>query len=1327
MRHREPQCVQPVIHRSSHKTQLGAHAPRVASHFALKGFALTLIACLLGLASTWGVGATNAELVEVSSTKPKLARECADSSHIRVLPGGTLLVGPQDTVTLHGTLEVLNGGTVNVQHSGSLVLRGDLIAGRYRIFALHGGRVLRDREGVITEAFPEWWGAQPASTGTSAMTSSDCTTAIQAAIDFVGIHPDTNHRCTQVPTTVSFGRGWYRCEGFLNVVGDVTLQGAGDTSTILLHDPQFDEYRPDAPHRAFITVEPLRINDNDLRVSDSYSAEFHDLKIVGDYGPPPGNGDIDPPTSVVGIHLSNSSGHVLENIDIVGFRDAALRVSYGAVNSFRNLACDSSGAGVLIEGKSWDLTNWAYWLPASTQSSLPTQSLVNFDSVVANKRDETGSELIHYVGVTGKGEVTHLVVVPQDHAWLSRAVSCGQATCDADHVVEDYAGEPNPPPGESSGCSGDSGATPWLQPVASGLPSLDGCLQGGENVVDVRCMSLGQFEAFDCFCMTDAGRILYAKYGRSGAEESGGQVWNEFLTGPGIHASSDLGLGVSSLSAAYVDFGSDAFTPVQWDRGTQHVVAFSQGFTGSSLVYKYEILHGYRPGWGVAEGGGPYRWYETSSSFPQDAPAPHFGLPGPSIATALLCIDPDEPQNPQKWSETVFLCYRTVESELAILRGQSAVIGNPFVFVEESVDQSGMAISNAPQCVAPQNGRFDVLVVDSAGDVQHRTWTVQGGWTDGWLNVTEHITASEIQPGTWEEATQDEILATRPGPTQAMTVTSSGPNCLDLFVLDQDGKMYRRRYDHHWYDWEEFRGVLSQSAIGTAQIDSVACHSGEVLWVRTSENDQLALKAAHWINSVTTTQLFSDSRFAQNLTGARIEDGSGISFAGLVFEGNDNGVTVDYTSLLSFSACYWARNRRHCIAAGEDGLVRGLSVDPPVIVGGTTYEEARSVFWLDKLISADLSLVNVVNPFACYLSTTPNSYGILYRDIGGGLPVDLEPGYWCYGCSYGWQLPGTPPQPDTCQTYSSSLSLCSRYRYCDPSPCICGVDLVAMPFEVVKDDNLPPNLRNVIVRVRNDGCYDSPSFTVCVSGPLGTAEARVPFLPPGEVKEVSLVQTPSLVFPQSEFVLDVDAFDEVVECNKSNNRAELTVPNVLPPRPGAFSDDFESGGAAVWSYDLITVDSSWSIRDVEDGHALCGEGHSIAIFDEGNDWMDYTLRFRMQLEEGRAHLCFRLTPSGPRYLLSCGEDELHFIKAPNYGDFCVLARSSGVHELGVWHEFEIRVGESVEGSRIQLYVNGELEFSYDDPDPIPRGTIAFEPLENSVLYIDDIEVELAGP
>jgi len=157
-----------------------------------------------------------------------------------------------------------------------------------------------------------------------------------------------------------------------------------------------------------------------------------------------------------------------------------------------------------------------------------------------------------------------------------------------------------------------------------------------------------------------------------------------------------------------------------------------------------------------------------------------------------------------------------------------------------------------------------------------------------------------------------------------------------------------------------------------------------------------------------------------------------------------------------------------------------------------------------------------------------------------------------------------------------------------------------------------------------------------------------------------------------------------------------------------YEEDFDSGQARGWE-----LDPGWEVVE----QMLRGEGHRWARPSAG-PWQDFRVQFRLNLLEGRIHLAYCLNDVG-RYFIGFDEGGSYLYKQYWPDTFTPqLARRLTWHGLGTWHQIEI----SGQAESIQFLVDGELEWEYTDPDPLPGGTFAFETLDDSVALIDDIRV-----
>jgi len=162
-----------------------------------------------------------------------------------------------------------------------------------------------------------------------------------------------------------------------------------------------------------------------------------------------------------------------------------------------------------------------------------------------------------------------------------------------------------------------------------------------------------------------------------------------------------------------------------------------------------------------------------------------------------------------------------------------------------------------------------------------------------------------------------------------------------------------------------------------------------------------------------------------------------------------------------------------------------------------------------------------------------------------------------------------------------------------------------------------------------------------------------------------------------------------------------------------YREGFEADAARDWD-----LQSGWEIaKDREGGKLLHGVGHSWARLAH-KQWSDYRLRLKLYLVRGAIHVNFRV--SGIRR---------YFIRFEAGGTS--LSRQNSEHEfLGDlaqdnrgcaperWYTVEI----SGQGEKLVVSVDGAQRLEYRDADPLRTGGIAFETLDDSEAYIDDVTV-----
>ncbi len=157
-----------------------------------------------------------------------------------------------------------------------------------------------------------------------------------------------------------------------------------------------------------------------------------------------------------------------------------------------------------------------------------------------------------------------------------------------------------------------------------------------------------------------------------------------------------------------------------------------------------------------------------------------------------------------------------------------------------------------------------------------------------------------------------------------------------------------------------------------------------------------------------------------------------------------------------------------------------------------------------------------------------------------------------------------------------------------------------------------------------------------------------------------------------------------------------------------FEENFDDGQVQNWE-----LEDGWIVTE----GMLRGVGHSWARPLVG-PWQDFRLQFRLNLQHGSIHLVCRLNDKG-RYFIGFHEHGSYLNKQFWPDTFIDLLNHGGVtRDFDHWYDIEI-VGS---GPHLRFLVDGQLEWEYTDPDPLSGGSFAFETLEESAVYIDDIRL-----
>lgn len=171
-----------------------------------------------------------------------------------------------------------------------------------------------------------------------------------------------------------------------------------------------------------------------------------------------------------------------------------------------------------------------------------------------------------------------------------------------------------------------------------------------------------------------------------------------------------------------------------------------------------------------------------------------------------------------------------------------------------------------------------------------------------------------------------------------------------------------------------------------------------------------------------------------------------------------------------------------------------------------------------------------------------------------------------------------------------------------------------------------------------------------------------------------------------------------------------------------YTEDFDDGQAQGWGLE----GEYWIIE----GDELLGRGHGWATYEAGL-WNDLNFSFRLSNLVGTLHTNVRVAGPGPtRYItsLSAGEGVIIVHVFKQLGpDMFTDPLGSGAYELDDYayaalKEDGLSVAIDVAGSLFSVWIEDRQVLSFEDAEPLPAGTIAFETLDDSMAFIDDIYV-----
>jgi len=162
-----------------------------------------------------------------------------------------------------------------------------------------------------------------------------------------------------------------------------------------------------------------------------------------------------------------------------------------------------------------------------------------------------------------------------------------------------------------------------------------------------------------------------------------------------------------------------------------------------------------------------------------------------------------------------------------------------------------------------------------------------------------------------------------------------------------------------------------------------------------------------------------------------------------------------------------------------------------------------------------------------------------------------------------------------------------------------------------------------------------------------------------------------------------------------------------------YQEDFEDGIAQDWE-----LEYPWELLSESGNYFLMGKNHAWANYEKGESWTNYSLECKIKfLGDNGLHVNVKKGDFG-RYFIGFNAGSVYLDKESPWGSVFEFHRINEEFEENQWHTIKIISKDD----SLKIYVNDDLKIQYQDLNYLPSGSIAFETLSESPVYIDDIIV-----
>lgn len=168
-----------------------------------------------------------------------------------------------------------------------------------------------------------------------------------------------------------------------------------------------------------------------------------------------------------------------------------------------------------------------------------------------------------------------------------------------------------------------------------------------------------------------------------------------------------------------------------------------------------------------------------------------------------------------------------------------------------------------------------------------------------------------------------------------------------------------------------------------------------------------------------------------------------------------------------------------------------------------------------------------------------------------------------------------------------------------------------------------------------------------------------------------------------------------------------------PANAVLFWDDFQDGDSEGWQ-----VSSAWMVQQNGDLYTFSTSGEGFAWVPAGSGWKDYALKSAYYFERGVLAFNFYLSTEG-RYIVVFHDEVVSLVKELSGGEQELLAQAQAP-DIVRWRW----LAAAVEGSHLQVYLDGALWLEAVDDDPLPGGTVGVGASDGTAAAVDNVLVNL---